>query len=167
MPDPEANGLLTNDYVAPRNETEKAIEQANKTIELDSSFAEAYFNLGMTYFKTHEFAKAAPELETAVRLSGRRPVMLGMLGTIYIKLGRTDEAKKILAELESPPMNNDKLYATVSIKSYLGQSEEVWKILEQLLKERYGIMIYMKLEREFVLQNNDPRYNVFLKTMGL
>ena len=32
--------------------------------------------------------KAAVALEKAVELSGRRPVMLGILGAVYVKMGK-------------------------------------------------------------------------------
>lgn len=150
-----------------RNESDKALTQIAKTLELDSNYAEAHFTEAMTYFKIKEYAKAALKLEKAAELSGRRPVMLGTLGKVYLKLGRIEEAKKILAELESPPMNDDKLYATLPIKSGLGHSEEVLKILEKLLEKKYGILIYMKVEKGFFDESNNPRYHQMLQKIGL
>ena len=75
--------------------------------------------------------------------------------------------KKILAELATPPMNNDKLYASVIIKSSLGESEEVWKILDKLLADKYGILIYMKVEREFFPYHDHPNFEHLIKKMKL
>ncbi len=100
-----------------RNELDKAKIQIEKTIALDSNYAEAHFTEGMIYYKTKEYEKSVSALQKAIELSGRRPVMLGMLGVVYTKLGKTNDAKKLLAELESSPMNNDKLWAAMTIKS--------------------------------------------------
>src|SRR5687767_5471873 len=79
-----------------RNEPDKALAQIKKTLELDPNYAEAHFAAGMTYFKIKDYEKAAVALEKAVILSGRRPVMLGFLGGVYEKMGKTDEMKKLL-----------------------------------------------------------------------
>ena len=85
----------------------------------------------------------------AVQLSNRRPVIVAILASTYAKEGKTDEAKKILAELESAPQNNDNLYAIATIKMNTGQQQQGVQILEKLIQEKYGIMIYMKVEGEF------------------
>lgn len=150
-----------------REETNKAIEQVKKTLLLDPAYAEAHFSLGMIYHKTKQYKQSITELNKALELSGRRNVILGMLGASYIKLGEKEEAKKILAELETPPLNNDKLYAAVIIKGSLGQSEEVWRILDKLVAERYGILIYMKIEKDFFPYNDHPNYEQLIKKMKL
>jgi len=150
-----------------RNEPEKGLAQIKKALELDPNYAEAHFTAGMTYFKIKEYEKAEAALEKAVALSGRRPVMLGVLGAIYGKTGKTDEMKKLLAELETAPVTNDKLYATSYIKASLGQTDEAFDILEKLLADRYGILIYLKVEKQFFSASVNPRYQQILIKMGL
>jgi adenylate cyclase len=149
-----------------RNEPDKALAQIKKTLALDSNYAEAYFTAGMTYFKAKKYEPAAVSLEKAVELSGRRPVMLGVLSAVYGKMGKTDDMKKILAELNMPPLTNDKLYASSFIKSNIGQSDEAMDILERLFEDKYGIMIYMKVEKDILPESNNPRYNKLLERMG-
>jgi adenylate cyclase len=148
-----------------RNENDKAIAQINKTLELDSNFAEAHFAAGMTYGKIKEYKKSEIELKKAIELSNRRPVILAMLGNIYARQGKTDEAKKLLAELEAPPLNSDKLYAVAFIKNSIGQTDEALSIFEKLIDEKYGIMVYMKVQNNFFENSNDPRYLRMLKKM--
>ena len=151
-----------------RNENDKAIAQLKKTLKLDSNFAEAHFTLGMTYTGIKEYEKAETELKKAIELANRRPVMLSMLAVVYVKENKPDEVKKLLAELETPPVDNDKLYAIAVIKSYTGQLNEAFNIFEKLLDNKYGIMIYMKVQREFFeMENKNLRYDQMLKKMGL
>jgi TolB-like protein/Tfp pilus assembly protein PilF len=149
-----------------RNETGKAINQIHKTLALDSNYAEAHFTVAMTYYKTNEYEKSVTELKKAIALANRRPVMLAMLGAVYAKQGRKDEANKLLAELELPPLNNDKLYGIALIKNNLGQSDEALHILEKLVDEKYGIMVYIKVEKRLFPDNN-PGYQRILEKMGL
>ncbi len=150
-----------------RNENDKSLQQAGKTVMLDSNFAEAHFTAGMTYYKIKEYKKAETELVKAVNLSGRRPVMLASLATTYIKLGNMTEANKILAELEAPPFNNNKLYAVAIVKSGLGRIDEALDIFEKLANEKYGIMIYMKVDKIFFLEGDHPRFQQILRKIGL
>ncbi len=141
--------------------------QIKKTLALDSNYAEAYFTEGITYYKTQEYKKAIPPLQKAIDLSGRRPVMLGMLGATYAKIGQPDEVQKILIELGSAPVSNDKLYATSFIKSSMGRTDEALDIMEKLLADKYGILIYMKVEKYILPESNNPRYKKMLAKMGL
>ena len=150
-----------------RNETDKAINQIDKTLALDSNYAEGYFSVGMTYYKTNEYEKAVAALKKAINLAKRRPVMLAVLGAVYAKIGNTDEAKKLLAELQLPPLNNDKLYGIAVIKSNLGQMDEALNILEKLADEKYGIMIYMKVEKRFFHEPDNPTYQRIGRKIGL
>ena len=150
-----------------RNEFDKALAQINKTIELDPKYAEAHFTKGMVYSKMKEYEKAATILQKTIELSGRRPVIVGVLGSVYAKMGKTNAAKQLLTELETPPVNNDKLYAATYIKSSIGQTTEALDGLEKLFNEKYGILIYMKVERNLFEGNNHPRYQKMLERMGL
>ena len=149
-----------------RNEPDRALAQIKKTLETDPNYAEAHFTAGITYFKIKDYEKAAVALEKAVELSGRRPVMLGILGAVYVKMGKTDEMKKLLAELETAPVTNDKLYATSFIKSSLGQADEAMDILEKLVADKNGSMIYIKVEKDFFAGSSSPRYQQILVKMG-
>lgn len=134
---------------------------------MDSNYAEAHFTAGMTYFKIKEYDKAAEALQKAITLSRGRPVMLGVLGAIYAKQGKVGEMKKLLSELETPPVTNDKLYASCYIKASLGHADEAFDILEKLLADRYGILVYLKVEKDFFPASADPRYHQILVKMGL
>ena len=68
---------------------DKAIEQFKKIIEKDPNYAEAYFGLSMAYFKANNYPNAEAELMKALKLSGRRPVMLGILGHDLHQNGKT------------------------------------------------------------------------------
>jgi TolB-like protein/class 3 adenylate cyclase/Flp pilus assembly protein TadD len=150
-----------------RNEHEKGLAQIQKALKLDPNYAEAYFTAGMTHFKISEYDNAVTELEKAVELSGSRPVMMGVLGALYEKMGRKAEAKKILDELQSEPVTNDKLYAVSFIKFNAGHKGEAFDILEKLLADKYGILIYMKVESGFFGGSDDTRYHQMLARMGL
>ncbi|MBL7697903.1 MAG: tetratricopeptide repeat protein [Chitinophagaceae bacterium] len=150
-----------------RQEDKKALQQVMKTLELEPDYAEGHFSMGMSYFRLKDYENAEKELEKAIQLSGRRPVMLGMLGRTLLADGKKEEAKKLLDELQSPPSNNDKLYAGAIILNYMGHDEEAFKIFEKLVEEKYGIMLYLRVERPLFSNSLSPRYKQLLTRMGL
>ena len=149
-----------------RNEMDQSLAQIKHTLLLDSNYAEAYFTAGMTYYKRKEYEKSLPNIKKAIALANRRPVMLSMLAAVQTKLGRPEESRQLLAELETPPLNNDKLYAIALIKSALGQTDEAFDILEKLVNEKYGLMIYMNADKSYFEQSNNPRYQNMLQKMN-
>ena len=149
-----------------RNDERRALEQIKKTIELEPGYAEAHFTLGMTNIRLKDYKGAEKELKQAIDLSGRRPVMLGMLGRLYVLQGRINDANALLEEMETPPMNNDKLYASSVIKFTEGRYDEAFAQFDKLAADKYGIMIYMKVEKAF-FNTQDPRYDALIKKMGL
>jgi adenylate cyclase len=149
-----------------RDEEKKAYEQIRKTIELEPGYAEAHFTLGMTNIRLKDYKNAEKELKEAIKLSGRRTVMLGMLGRLYVLQGRINEANALIAEMETPPMNNDKLYASTVIKFTEGKLDEAFDAFDKLVSDKYGVMIYMKVEKRF-FNTTDPRYDALIKKLGL
>jgi adenylate cyclase len=160
-----SNGLARIYHFA--GDEKKALEQVKKTIQLEPNFGEAHFTAGMTYMNLGDLKKAEEELRKAIELAGRRPVMLAMLGRALIRDRRIKEAEALLKELESPPPNYDKLYASATIKNALGRSDEAFAVFEKLIDEKYGIMVYLKAERRIFKDNNDPRYERLIKKLGL
>ena len=73
---------------------------------------------------------------------------------------------KLLAELQAPPRNNDKLYAVAMIKAIRGQMNEAFEIFDKLAEEKYGLLVYMKVQKEFYPFNNEPRYYKLLQKIG-
>lgn len=150
-----------------RRENKNALIQVKKTLELEPGYAEAHFSMGMTYFRLKDYENSEKELKKAIQLSGRRPVMLGMLGRTFLAAGKNDEAQKLLTELQTAPINNDKLYASAIIMNFMGRDDEAFRIFDKLADEKYGIMVYMRVERPFFSSNGDDRYSKLLAKMGL
>jgi adenylate cyclase len=149
-----------------RKEYDLALQQAGKTFAIDSNYAEGHFTAGMIFSGIPEREKAEAELKKALDLSGRRTVILGMLGALYAKMAKQAESDQVLAELRTPPMNNDKLYATAVVLDAQGHADEATAILEKLVDEKYGLMIYMKVQQDFFSDYDSPRFKAMLRKMG-
>lgn len=151
-----------------RGEYDQSLQHIRKTIAMEPEYAEAHFTEGMTYSRINKLKEAESSMLKAIALSGRRPVMLGMLGTVYSRMGKKEDVDKLLKELQTEPVNNDKLFAISTIKTYLDQQDEAFDILDSLVKDKYGILIYMKVERyAFGTSQEKKRYEELLRKMGL
>jgi adenylate cyclase len=151
-----------------RREYDQALVQINKTIALDSQYVDAHFTKARIFYGNKEYDQAIIELNKAISLSSRRPAFLGTLGVVYARMGKPAAARKMLAELKSMPITSESLYAFCMIKSSLGQTEGIYAILEKLVDEKFGPLIYLKVEKELLLlENDEARYQSLLKKMKL
>ncbi len=77
-----------------------AIAQFQKVLELDPNFVPAHLDLGASYEQISMFQEALIEFQTCATLSGGRPFYLAAVGEAYGRLGRKEEASKILSHLQ-------------------------------------------------------------------
>jgi tetratricopeptide (TPR) repeat protein len=74
-------------------EKQAAIESFRKAIELDASYEEAYFNLGVLLADDGQNEEAEKLLRTATRLDPNFHKAHGRLGVLLQELGRYSEAE--------------------------------------------------------------------------
>ncbi len=75
---------------------DRALEDFNKTIEMNSRFASAYHNRGMAYSGKGRHEKAVEEFSKVIEMNPDSPVLYKDRGTAYSKLGEYELAKKDL-----------------------------------------------------------------------
>jgi len=74
-------------------ELDLAIEYYEKTIELNGNCGNAYYRMGVTYFKMGKFAEALESFRKSSEVKGSRHVMVHYyMGLITMHLGRDEEA---------------------------------------------------------------------------
>jgi tetratricopeptide (TPR) repeat protein len=79
--------------------TDKAIEQARKTIELDQNHSAGHKILGLAYERKRNFPDAIASLDKARSLDNN-PELIGYLGYVYAAAGKKAEALRIVDEFE-------------------------------------------------------------------
>src|SRR5947207_3143357 len=81
---------------------DESIEQLRKTLEMDPSFYYAHYNLGEALEMKGLTEDAVAEYQKATTLNDD-PVPQALLGHLYAKMGRKDEARRILQRLRDSP----------------------------------------------------------------
>ena len=82
-----------------RHDFDRAIEQFEKVLALEPSFAFAHYALGDACTQRGQFERAFAEFNQAIELGGRSVNHVGVLGYAYGRSGNRDRAKAHLEEL--------------------------------------------------------------------
>jgi serine/threonine-protein kinase len=145
-----------------------AIEQYGATLDLDANFPDAHMNLGMTYLEVGRAEEAIDELRRASDLSGRRSVMLSVIGYAYAVSGQESEAQRIIDELK-PGAERGDVSAMLLVYPYagLGESDRAFEWLERSLEERSGLDTNLKVEPMFDRLRGDPRFTTLMRRLRL
>ncbi|HXO38329.1 MAG TPA: hypothetical protein VN872_06815 [Candidatus Acidoferrum sp.] len=147
----------------------QAIDQFQKTLELDANFppphtflAAAYEQKGMLKEATTAFQKAI----TVTQGPARAQATAG-LGYVYAVSGRKAEARKILAELQSlsehryvPATDTALIYAG------LGEKDKAFARLDKAYEEHSFSLSNLKVEPRFDPLRSDPRFADLLRSIG-
>jgi hypothetical protein len=108
--------------------------------------------------------RAADTVERAVSLMQRAPMLLMLLGAVYARGNRVDEARQVLEELQQRSAHVYGLW----IHAYLEETDRVFELVEAGLRDRHPVIIQaFILWPPFKQLREDPRYPALLKKYGL
>jgi len=154
---------------------DKALEQYDKVIEIDSNFRRAFEGKGYVYIAKKDYPKAIENLEHYHQLVGHPLKGLSALAHAYAANGDIEKAnaciEKIkLRQLEEPNMNFDLDFAF--IYTGFGNVDRAFYHLDRTYDQRMGIactgIIYC-IRYPLIADNlkSDPRYIQLLQRMHL
>ena len=138
-------------------------------VEMDPNFPLTHLLLGMAYEQKKMYEAAFEEFQKASELFEFEPIGLAGLGHAYAVSGKTAEAHKVLRELNQ--LRNRRYvsaYFIAAIYAGLGEKEQTWAWLEKAYEERASwLSDQFKVDARFDSLRSDPRYQDFLRRMGL
>jgi TolB-like protein len=150
------------------HDLDRAVEQFEKVVSLDDSFAFAHYGLGDACTQRGEHARAISEFETAIRLGGRTVNHVAVLGYAQARAGNTSAARAALAELEARAAE---VYVSSMWRALvylgLGDREAVLQWLERAVEDREGHLVLITSAIEFDPVRGEPRFRALLEKMGL
>ncbi len=147
---------------------DQAIAQCQKALEMDPNFGMAHFVLGWAYEQEGMYEEAIAVMQKAKNIVGL-PLIGPFLAHVYAISGKTDEAQKLidqLNELLSKQQYVSPCHMAV-IHAGLGEQDQAFEWLQKAYKERAGWLIMLKVEPRFDSLRSDPRYTELLKKVGL
>jgi TolB-like protein/Tfp pilus assembly protein PilF len=141
-----------------------AIEQLRKTLEMDPDFYYAHWNLGQALELKGRTDEAIAEYKKASALNDD-PLPLALLGRLYGRIGRKDEALKILNRLQGVAKERYvSRYNFAVIQMGLGQKDEAIRLLEEAYEDHNGYDIaFIKTDRLLSPLRNEPRFQALVE----
>jgi len=147
---------------------DQAIDQCQKTLEMDRNFFLAHYTLGQAYEQKGMFDEAIRALQRAVELSPDNIEMLAGLGRVLAVAGRRKEARRIVDQLEAGMEHRHSWqYDIALIYAGLGEDDQAFECLEKGYEWRDGMMIHLNVEPRFDSLRSDPRFQDLVRKMGL
>ena len=149
---------------------DQAIEQFQKTLELDQNFPAAHNFLPAAYEQKGMYSEAIAEFKKAIALTGKSEWTLSKagLGHVYAATGKKSEARTLLDELkqaskqEYVPANSIAL-----IYAGLGEKDQAFAWLDKAYEQRAFQVQWIKLDPRWDSLRPDPRFLDLMRRVGL
>jgi TolB-like protein/tetratricopeptide (TPR) repeat protein len=163
---------FTNDNLAAilyyAGDYDQSIEQCQKTLEIDPASYRAHRHLGQVYIQRRMYEEAVSELKKAVDLSPGSTEALADLGYVLGAWGKTDEAKKILFELQNSSRHGHvSPYHLAIVYIGLDEKELALESLRRAVDDRSPGVVHLKVSPLFQELQSDPRFQDLLSYIGL
>ncbi|HEV2101541.1 MAG TPA: winged helix-turn-helix domain-containing protein [Candidatus Acidoferrum sp.] len=145
---------------------DEALEQSDRTLELDPNFLPACYLLGSVLMFKDKQDAAVAAYQKGVDLSSGSTSYLGGLGWAYASGGRTEEARAVLAQLTEL---REKKYVMATnmalIHAGLNEDDEAIRWLEKGFVERSAWMVYLNTDPRYDTLRSDSRFQDLLRRM--
>lgn len=144
---------------------EEAMEQQRKTLDLDPSFAPAHRSMGGALEQLGRYDEAIEEYRKGAALSSDLSAT-SLLAHTYAVSGRTDEARRILGDLEEAVKERYvSAYSLAAVHTGLGESDRAFEMLNRAFRERDRGMVWILVAPRLDPLRADPRFTDLLRRM--
>ena len=148
---------------------DQALDQIEKTVEMDKNFAQTYPWLGLILEQKGRYAEAIAAFQSAIRLfPGGSSIAEAELAHAYAVSGNREGAQKIIAELQDVAKSKYvSSYQIAAIYAGLGEKDQAFAWLEKAHEERSDGLVNLKAEQRFDSLRSDPRFAGLVRRVGL
>ncbi len=147
---------------------EEAIQQLQRTLELEPNYAVTHWILGLAFRKMGSYELAAAEGQKGVDLSGGSPLMRAALAHTLGTAGMKKEASEMLDELTTLAKQKYVApYFLAGIHIGLGENERAIEYLEKAYEEHSHWLIYLHLDPSMDDLRRTPNFQDLLRRIGL
>jgi len=153
-------------YLARQND--QAINQLEKTINLEPRFVLSYPYLAQAYEQKKMYAQAIATCEQGLVQAERHPLIIAALARAYALSGERDKALKTLAELREMSRHSYvSPYLFAIVYAGLGDNDQTFAWLDKAYQDRSLFLIWLKVEPLFDSLRDDRRFQELTHRVGL
>jgi serine/threonine protein kinase len=146
----------------------KALAACNQLIAQDPNFPEGYHIKGYVHLVDEDYPAAEATLVKAVELSHRAPWPMAKRGCALVKLGRPDEARVLLAELEETVGTGHFCPSAIAtLYLFLGDMVNFYKWMDRALEEREPFILALNTEPLWKAAWDEPEFEQRRRRIGL
>ncbi len=148
---------------------DQALDQIEKTIEMDKNFAQAYPWLGLILEQQGKYPEAIAAFQNAIKIfPGGSSIAEAELAHTYAVSGDREKAQKIIAELQELAKNRYvSSFQIAAIYAGLGNKDQAFAWLEKSFEERSDGLVNLNAEQRFDNLRSDPRLTDLARRVGL
>jgi TolB-like protein/Tfp pilus assembly protein PilF len=143
-----------------------AIEQFRRIVELDPSFIPAHCDLGASCEEKGMLHQALAEFETCVDLSRNGTLYVAAVAEVHARLGNSDEALKILSQLQASSEKYVSPHSVAFIYASLGELDQAFSWQEKAYEERDASLVWVKVAAESDALRADMRFADLVRRMN-
>ncbi len=144
---------------------DSAVEYYWKTLETDPNFALAHQRLGWAYVQKGMFEEAVAAFQKAIGVQGVQ--WMPSLGYVYALSGKTDEARRVLAELRDlAKQRYVPSYSFALVYFGLGENDHAIQWLVRAYEERDGFLVNLKVGPMLDPLRDNPRFQDLMRRVG-
>jgi serine/threonine-protein kinase len=146
-----------------------ALPLALKPIELDPQFPEGYHIAGYIHLGRQEYPEAVAALQRAAELSHRAAWPMAKWGCALVGMGRTEDARALLDELEQRALTDPTICApaVATLHLHLGDHAAFYRWLQRGLDERDPFSLALHGEYLWDAARHEPEFHAVLRQVGL
>jgi TolB-like protein/DNA-binding SARP family transcriptional activator len=162
---PAPSNLLGRLYVN-WQQPDRAIVHLGQALELSPQMDLAWQQLGHAYLQKEQHAPAISAFQRAAALSGARDS--AHLAYAYAVTGRTDEARRIVADLEGRPDEASRLqYHLAMAHTGLGDADRAFTWLHRGFDDQASFMAGVSIDPALAPLRTDPRWAELVRRLRL
>ena len=144
----------------------RELEQSRATVELDPNHFLGHWSLGLAYEHAGRMEDAAGAIRRAAALAEDNPILTAVLARAEALAGRRDEARRILAAMESDrSAGRPSDYQRAAAELALGDREEALRRLESAAAAREPWMVWLAVDPMLRALEGDPRFQALVERL--
>lgn len=144
----------------------REVEQARATVDLDPNHFLGYWSLGLAYEHAGRMADSASAIRRAAALAEDNPIITAVLARAEALAGRPDEARRILAEMESDrAAARPSDYQRAAAELALGERDVALRRLESAAAAREPWMVLLAVDPMLRDLRGKPRFEALVERL--